>query len=57
VDIQLAPLVAGMVASLLSGLLAIAVLLHYLRSHGVGIFVAYRVVLAAVVVVAWLGLR
>ena len=38
------------------GLLAIAVLLRYLRSHGVGIFVAYRLALAALVVVAWLGL-
>jgi undecaprenyl-diphosphatase len=56
VDLPLAPLLAGMLASLLAGLLAIAVLLRYLRSHGVGIFVAYRLVLAALVVVAWLGL-
>ena len=35
---------------------AIAGLLRYLRSHGVGIFVAYRLALAALVVVAWLGL-
>jgi undecaprenyl-diphosphatase len=56
VDLPLGPLLAGMLASLLSGLLAIAVLLRYLRSHGLGIFVAYRIALAAVVVVAWLGL-
>ncbi|NJD30082.1 MAG: undecaprenyl-diphosphatase UppP [Chloroflexi bacterium] len=56
VDIPLAPLVAGMVASLVSGLVAIAVLLRFLRTHGVGIFVAYRIALAALVVVAWLGL-
>jgi undecaprenyl-diphosphatase len=56
VDLPLVPLVAGMLASLVAGLLAIEVLLRYLRSHGVGIFVAYRLVLAAVVVVAWLGL-
>jgi undecaprenyl-diphosphatase len=56
VDVQLAPLAAGMLAALVSGLLAIAVLLRYLRSHGVGIFVMYRVALAALVVVAWLGL-
>jgi hypothetical protein len=30
--------------------------MRYLRSHGVGIFVAYRLALAALVVVAWLGL-
>jgi undecaprenyl-diphosphatase len=56
VDLPLAPLVAGMLASLIAGLLAIAFLMRYLRTHGVGIFVAYRLVLAAVVVVAWLGL-
>jgi len=57
VSVELAPLAAGMLASLLSGLLAIAVLLRFLRSHGVGVFVAYRVGLAALIVVAWLGLR
>jgi undecaprenyl-diphosphatase len=56
VDLPIAPLLAGMLASLLSGLLAIAVLMRYLRSHGVGIFVVYRIALAALVVVAWLGL-
>jgi undecaprenyl-diphosphatase len=56
VDLPLVPLLAGMLASLVAGLLAITVLLRYLRSHGVGVFVAYRLVMAAVVVVAWLGL-
>ena len=56
VELPLAPLAAGMVASLVAGLLAIAVLLRYLRSNGVGVFVAYRIALAALVVVAWLGL-
>ena len=42
--------------ALVAGLLAIAVLLRYLRSHGLGIFVVYRLALAALVVVAWLGL-
>jgi undecaprenyl-diphosphatase len=56
VDLPIVPLLAGMVASLLAGLLAIAILLRYLRSHGVGIFVAYRIALAGLVVVAWLGL-
>lgn len=56
VDLPLVPLIAGMVAALVAGLLAIAVLLRYLRSHGLGVFVAYRVLLAAVVVVAWLNL-
>ncbi len=56
VDLPLVPLVAGMLASLVAGLLAIAVLMRYLRTHSTGVFVLYRIGLAAVVVVAWLGL-
>ena len=56
VDLPLVPLVAGMVASLVAGLLAIAVTLRFLRTHSTGVFVAYRIALSAVVVVAWLGL-
>jgi len=56
VEIPIAPLVVGMLAATLAGLAAIAVLLRYLRTHGVGIFVAYRLVLAALVVVWWLNL-
>ena len=56
VELPIVPLLAGMAASLVAGLLAIAVLMRYLRTNGVGIFVAYRIALAALVVVAWLGL-
>ena len=56
VELPIVPLFAGMAASLVAGLLAIAVLMRYLRSNGVGIFVAYRIALAALVIVAWLGL-
>jgi undecaprenyl-diphosphatase len=56
VDLPLVPLLAGMVASLLAGFVAISVLMRYLRSHGVGVFVASRIALAALIVVAWLGL-
>jgi undecaprenyl-diphosphatase len=49
-------LLVGMTASLLAGLLAIAVLLRFLRSHRTDVFVVYRILLALVVVVAWLGL-
>jgi undecaprenyl-diphosphatase len=42
-------LLAGMVSAAVFGLLAIRFLLRYLRSHGLGIFVAYRVVFAVVV--------
>jgi len=56
VDLPLAPLAAGMIAALVAGIAAIAVLMRFLRSHGVGVFVAYRIALAALVIVAWLGL-
>ena len=56
VDLPIVPLLAGMVAALIAGLLAITVLLRFLRTHGLGIFVVYRLALAALVVVAWLGL-
>jgi undecaprenyl-diphosphatase len=45
-------LVVGIVASFVSGVLAIAVLLRYVRSNSFTVFVAYRFVLAAVVLVA-----
>src|SRR5262245_26840846 len=56
VDLPIVPLLVGMLGALIAGLAAIAFLMRYLRSHGLGIFVAYRLVLAAIVVVAWLGL-
>ena len=56
VDLPLVPLLAGMLAGLFAGLLAIAVTLRFLRTHSVGVFVVYRIALAAVVVVAWLDL-
>jgi undecaprenyl-diphosphatase len=56
VDLPLVPLAAGMLASLIAGVAAIAVTLRFLRTHGVGVFVVYRVALAALVVVAWLSL-
>ena len=56
VDLPIVPLFAGMLAALISGLLAIAILLRYLRTHGLGVFVVYRLAFAALIVVAWLGL-
>jgi len=52
VAIEIAPLVVGFVASLVSGLVAITWLLRYLRSHPMTVFVVYRLVLAAAIV-AW----
>lgn len=56
VAVAIEPLVFGMVASLLAGLVAIAGLLRFLRSHSTGVFIAYRIGLSALVLVAWLGL-
>ena len=56
VDLPLIPLATGMLAGLAAGLLAIAATLRYLRTHSVGVFVLYRIALAALIVVAWLGL-
>jgi len=56
VDVPLGPLFAGMIAALVAGLAATSVLLRYLRTHPTTIFIVYRIVLAAIVVVAWLGL-
>ena len=40
-----APIVAGVIASALSGWLAISVLLKYVARHGFGVFAAYRIAL------------
>jgi undecaprenyl-diphosphatase len=48
-------LAAGMMAAAISGLLAIRFLLRYLRTNTTGIFIAYRVVFAAIVTVLLLA--
>jgi undecaprenyl-diphosphatase len=55
VQIELAPLLIGMVAAALSGLAAIHFMLSYLRTRSLDVFVVYRFVLAAVVIVVWLA--
>lgn len=55
VPIQVAPLAVGLVASFAFGILAIAVLLRFLRTRSTDIFVVYRVILAVVVLIVWLG--
>jgi len=56
VAVDILPLVVGMVAALIAGLVAIEVTLRYLRTHSTTIFVVYRIALALVVVVLWLNL-
>jgi len=50
-DVDVAVLAAGAVAAGVSGWLAIGFLLRYLRTHSTGIFIAYRLVAAAVLLV------
>ena len=52
--VDLGPLLVGMIAAFVAGIIAIGFLLRYLRTRSLNIFVAYRLVLAAVVIVAWL---
>jgi undecaprenyl-diphosphatase len=53
---QVNELIVGIVTSAIFGFVAIAFLLRFLRTNPTTIFIAYRIVLAAVIVVAWLGL-
>lgn len=54
VTVEMGAVAVGLVASLVSGLIAIGVLLRYLRTRSTDIFVAYRIALAAIVLVVWL---
>jgi undecaprenyl-diphosphatase len=55
VTIDTGPLIAGLLASFVSGIIAIRVMLGYLRTRSLDVFVIYRFVLAAVVLIVWLG--
>jgi undecaprenyl-diphosphatase len=46
VDVSIAPLLVGLVSAFLSGILAIRVLLTYVRTNSFDVFVVYRFVLA-----------
>ena len=53
---QVDQLLVGVVTAAVFGLLAIAVLLRFLRTNSTAVFTAYRILLAVVIVVWWLGL-
>jgi len=55
VAIQAGPMAAGLLMSFVFGVLAISVLLRYVRTRSTDIFVAYRIVLAAIVLFVWLS--
>jgi undecaprenyl-diphosphatase len=54
IAVPVGPLLAGLATSFAFGILAIAVLLKYLRTRSTDIFVAYRILVAGVVLVWWL---
>ncbi len=55
VAVQAGPLVVGMVGALVAGLLAIHLMLRYVRTRSYGIFVVERIVIAAVVLIVFLS--
>jgi undecaprenyl-diphosphatase len=55
VAVAAGPLVVGTLAALVSGMLAIRLLLGWLTSHRLDVFVVYRLIVAAVVVVWFLA--
>ncbi len=55
VDVAYAPLLVGLVASLVAGLVAIRFMLDYLRSRSLDLFVWYRFGLAAFVIIVLLA--
>jgi len=57
VTVEVAPLIVGVVTAFVFGVLAIAGLLRYVRTRSFNVFVAYRVVLAAVVLAVFLTPR
>jgi undecaprenyl-diphosphatase len=57
VAVEVAPLIVGVVTAFAFGVLAIAGLLRYVRTRSFNVFVAYRVVLAAIVLAVFLTPR
>lgn len=52
---SVAPLIVGMVAAAISGMAAIHFMLGFLRRQSLDVFVLYRFLLAAVVLIVWLS--
>ncbi len=54
VAVSLGPLLAGLIAAFVAGMLAIGLMLRYLRTRSLTVFVVYRIILAVVVIIVWL---
>jgi len=57
VQVEVLPLLVGLVSAMVGGLIAIRFMLTYLRTRSLDVFVWYRFALAAVVLVFWLSGR
>jgi undecaprenyl-diphosphatase len=55
IAVEVAPLAAGLITSFVFGVIAISGLLRFLRTRSTDVFIAYRVILAAAVLILWLG--
>ena len=55
IAVEVAPLAAGLIASFVFGVIAISGLLSFLRTRSTDVFIAYRVIIAAAVLILWLG--
>jgi undecaprenyl-diphosphatase len=55
VTVEAGPLIVGLLASLISGIVAIRFMLGYLRTRSLDVFVLYRFVLAGIVLIIWLA--
>jgi undecaprenyl-diphosphatase len=53
VSVALGPLVVGLIAAFVSGMIAISFMLSYLRTRSLNIFVVYRIVVAGVILIVW----
>ena len=49
VPVDVLPLLVGMLSSFVAGIFAISILLRYLRTHSLTVFVIYRFILAGIV--------
>jgi undecaprenyl-diphosphatase len=56
-SVDIAVLAAGVVSAAISGWLAIGLLLRYLRTHSLAIFIAYRLIAAVVFVILIVATR
>jgi undecaprenyl-diphosphatase len=54
VAVSLGPLLVGLIAAFVAGMLAIGLMLRYLRTRSLTVFVVYRIILAVVVIIVWL---